>query len=109
MKHLRIAAVGALGVLLLAGCTGGSGSGDGSQANTNATHTIAWAEQLATLNPAATVARDVGPIDVNIFDTLVWLDKNNKVTPDLATKWTVSSDGLKYDFDLRSDVKFHDG
>jgi peptide/nickel transport system substrate-binding protein len=111
MNHLRTGAVGALAVLLLAGCTVGSGSSDStnSQATTNGTLTIAWAEQLATLNPATTGARDVGPITVNIFDTLVWLDKNNKVTPDLATKWTVSSDGLKYDFDLRSDVKFHDG
>jgi peptide/nickel transport system substrate-binding protein len=111
MNHLRASAVGALGVLLLAACTGGSGSGTGktSQANSNATLTIAWAEQLATLNPATTGARDVGPIATNIFDTLIWLDKKNKVTPDLATKWTVSADGLKYDFDLRSDVKFHDG
>ncbi|MDX6244023.1 MAG: peptide/nickel transport system substrate-binding protein [Frankiales bacterium] len=111
MNRLRTTAVGALGVALLAACGGGAGASSSStpQANTSATLTVAWAEQLATLNPATTGMRDVGPIDTNIFDTLVWLDKNDKATPDLATKWTVSPDGLKYDFDLRSGVKFHDG
>jgi peptide/nickel transport system substrate-binding protein len=70
---------------------------------------IGWAEPVDTLNPATTGARDVGPIDVNIFDTLVWLTPDFKVTPDLATKWSVSPDGKTYTFTLREDVKFHDG
>jgi peptide/nickel transport system substrate-binding protein len=70
---------------------------------------IGWAEPVDTLNPAATGARDVGPIDVNIFDTLVWLTPDLKVTPDLATKWTVSDDHETYTFTLRQGVTFHDG
>lgn len=31
------------------------------------------------------------------------------VEPDLATDWTASDDGLVWDFNLRQDVKFHDG
>ena len=84
--------------------TPGSGSID-KQAEV----TLGWAEPVDTLNPATTGARDVGPIDVNIFDTLVWLTPDFKVTPGLATKWTASPDGKTYTFELREDVKFHDG
>jgi peptide/nickel transport system substrate-binding protein len=31
------------------------------------------------------------------------------IHPDLATDWTASDDGLVYTFNLRNDVKFHDG
>jgi len=71
--------------------------------------TVGWGEPLDTLNPATTGNRDVGPVDVNIFDTLVWLTPDFKITPDLATKWEVSPDGKTYTFTLREDVTFHDG
>ncbi len=45
----------------------------------------------------------------NIFDTLVWLTPDFKLTPDLATTWEVSPDGKTYTFTLREDVTFHDG
>ena len=70
---------------------------------------IGWGEPLDTLNPATTGNRDVGPIDANIFDTLVWLTPDLKLTPDLATSWTVSPDGKTYSFTLRPGVTFHDG
>ena len=71
--------------------------------------TIGWAEPIDTLNPATTGARNVGPILSNVFDTLVWLTPQFKVTPLLATDWSVSEDGLSYTFNLRDDVTFHDG
>ena len=71
--------------------------------------TIGWAEPLDSLNPATTGARDVGPVVVNIFDTLVWLTQDFKITPHLATKWGVSNDLKTYTFTLREDVTFHDG
>lgn len=71
--------------------------------------TIGWAEPLDTLNPATTGSRNTGPIMSNIFDTLVWLTSDFKVTPGLATDWKVSKDGLTYTFNLRHDVTFQDG
>ena len=48
---------------------------------------VGWAGPFDTLNPATTGNRNVGPIDANIFDTLVWLTPDLQVTPALATKW----------------------
>ncbi|MCV9918230.1 ABC transporter substrate-binding protein [Pseudomonas sp. BT-42-2] len=43
-----------------------------------------------------------------LMNRLVEFDPGQgKVVPSLAESWTVSADGLIYDFKLRSDVKFH--
>ncbi|MDT0262642.1 ABC transporter substrate-binding protein [Jatrophihabitans lederbergiae] len=114
----KSASTTALALLLataVSACSGGSGSGSGAggaakgAVDKQAKVTLGWAEPVDTLNPATTGNRDVGPIDANIFDTLVWLTPDFKVTPDLATKWTVSPDAKTYTFTLREDVKFHDG
>ncbi|MCU1492880.1 MAG: Peptide/nickel transport system substrate-binding protein [Acidimicrobiaceae bacterium] len=80
-----------------------------ASASSGADLTLGWAEPPDTLNPATTGNRDVGPIDVNIFDTLVWDTPQLAPTPDLATKWTISPDGKTYTFTLRHGVKFQDG
>jgi peptide/nickel transport system substrate-binding protein len=107
----RISAAAALMAVALTAtaCASSSGGSSGGAANTDATLTIGWAEPPDTLNPATTGARDVGPIDVNVFDTLVWLTPSLKATPDLATKWSISPDGKTYTFTLRHGVKFQDG
>jgi peptide/nickel transport system substrate-binding protein len=45
------------------------------------------------------------------YSTLIRInpDKYPEVAPDLAQSWTVSPDGLTYEFKLTSGVKFHDG
>jgi peptide/nickel transport system substrate-binding protein len=101
-----------LAAVTVAACSsGGSSSGSSASGGSsgNSTLTIGWAEPPDTLNPATTGARDVGPIDENVFDTLVYLTPSLKVTPDLATKWSVSPDGKTYTFDLRHGVTFQDG
>ncbi|HHY94931.1 MAG TPA: ABC transporter substrate-binding protein [Firmicutes bacterium] len=45
----------------------------------------------------------------NLYDTLVFPTLDGQIEPHLATDWQVSSDGLKYTFNLRRGVKFHDG
>lgn len=45
-----------------------------------------------------------------VYDNLLWVDPETKqFVPGLATTWAASEDGLTYTFDLRSDVKYHDG
>lgn len=46
---------------------------------------------------------------VNLYDTLVFPDKDTNPTPHLATSWTSSKDGKTWTFNLRKGVKFHDG
>jgi peptide/nickel transport system substrate-binding protein len=45
----------------------------------------------------------------NIYERLIDLDEKNMPMPGLASKWSVSSDGLVYTFHLRQGVKFHNG
>src|SRR5580658_8306740 len=40
---------------------------------------------------------------------LLEYDYDIKPKPGLATEWTISPDGLRYEFKLRPNVKFHDG
>ncbi|TME31168.1 MAG: ABC transporter substrate-binding protein, partial [Chloroflexi bacterium] len=44
-----------------------------------------------------------------VYSGLIQFDENMNITPDLAESWTVSPDGLVYDFKLRQGVKFHNG
>jgi peptide/nickel transport system substrate-binding protein len=109
-KSVPLTALSLLLTAVLAACGGsGASSGAAGPADKTAKLTLGWAEPVDTLNPATTGNRDVGPIDSNIFDTLVWLTPDFKVTPDLATKWAVSPDNKTYTFTLRQGVKFHDG
>jgi peptide/nickel transport system substrate-binding protein len=41
--------------------------------------------------------------------SLVELDPDGKIVPYLAESWTISDDGLQWDFVLRKNVKFHNG
>jgi peptide/nickel transport system substrate-binding protein len=43
------------------------------------------------------------------YNFLTWYDENNRVVPELATKWQTSPDGKVWTFTIRSDVKWHDG
>jgi ABC-type transport system substrate-binding protein len=42
-----------------------------------------------------------------IFNTLIELDETMNIQPSIATKWTISPDGLKYTFVIRDDVYYH--
>lgn len=61
------------------------------------------------LNPV--IAPDIGSVLINkvIFSSLVRPDSLLSPSPDLATTWKTSEDGLTYTFTLRPGVKWHDG
>src|SRR5215470_2616331 len=52
---------------------------------------------------------DDGAYGATIYDTLLWVDKDNKLVPGIASSWEPSADGLSWTFHLRPDMKFHDG
>jgi peptide/nickel transport system substrate-binding protein len=62
------------------------------------------------LDPTATAAATAGELMYcNVLEGLTVLDGQGQLQPRLASGWRVSSDGLRYEFDLRTDVRFHDG
>ena len=65
---------------------------------------------MKKLNPHEVTALTDFRILGTIFDGLVKFNKLEftKLEPALATSWSVSSDGRRYRFELRHDVKFHD-
>ncbi|MGH2372279.1 MAG: ABC transporter substrate-binding protein, partial [bacterium] len=45
----------------------------------------------------------------HLYDRLVMFDMRSNIVPQLATEWSVSSNGLTWSFRLRRNHKFHDG
>lgn len=70
-----------------------------------------------TLDPAYDYETAGGGVLMNVYDTLIWYnkDKPNEFIPQLATEVPsaenggISADGLTVTFKIRSGVKFHDG
>jgi len=61
-------------------------------------------------NPVVAAGSESNQVNSVLFNQLVRLDKTTlKPSPDLAEKWDVSADGLTWTFNLRKDVKWHDG
>ena len=50
-----------------------------------------------------------GEVTGMVYSSLMKLDKNQNLVPDLARSWDVSDDQLVITFHLRDDVKWHDG
>lgn len=63
---------------------------------------------LRVLDPIITTAYMSRNHGYMVFDTLVALDENFQVQPQMAS-WEISDDGLTYRFILRDGLVFHDG
>lgn len=62
-----------------------------------------------TIDPALNSAVDGGNMLLFAFDTLLNVDKDNKIIPGAAESYKVSDDGLTWTFYLRKDLKWSDG
>jgi len=62
---------------------------------------------IATLDPAFAKSQNVIWACHQLFNGLVQLDDSLHIQPDIAKSWTISKDGLTYQFELRNDVYFH--
>lgn len=62
---------------------------------------------ITSLDPAfAKDQRNIWPVH-QIYNTLVKLNDSLQIEADLAKNWTISEDGLTYDFTLRPNAFFH--
>ncbi|MFO7855427.1 MAG: ABC transporter substrate-binding protein [Paracoccaceae bacterium] len=64
---------------------------------------------LRVLDPIITTAYMSRNHGYMVFDTLVALDENFEVQPQMADSWEVSEDGTVYRITLRDGLMFHDG
>jgi len=102
-----------LGVALLlafalAGCGGASGNGQASGPKSGGTLNVGLDSDVVTLDPLKSSALVDREVMLNMYDTLVTSDAQNKIQPDLATSWA-SPSPTQIVFTLRSGVQFQDG
>lgn len=87
-----------LAMLLLGGC--------GTEKTTENKIIIGEHADLGGYDPASTMSPFVRSL---VFNSLVEIDAEFKLVPALAESWQMSTDGKEWIFNLRKNVKFHDG
>jgi peptide/nickel transport system substrate-binding protein len=70
---------------------------------------VGFASDTKTLDPIFSIEFSERQVIYTIFNTLVRLDTDFSIRPELATSWEIENDGKRVVFHLRTDVKFHDG
>ncbi len=68
-----------------------------------------WSGEKQSMDPADMTSGDDAYHIFAVYNRLVDVDDNFTVTPELATEWSVSEDGLTWTFKLREGVTFHSG
>lgn len=74
--------------------------------------TVTWGEDdnaARTYDPRVTQSRHESQVIVQVFDTLIASDEDNRLHPGLAREWSAALDGRSITLRLRDDVTFHDG
>lgn len=66
-------------------------------------------DDAKTFNPALSVQLSERQVLHCVYNTLLAIDVDFSVKPELARSWTVENDGLRYVFQLADGVSFHDG
>ena len=61
------------------------------------------------IDPHVDASSELGIPLTSVYDTLVYQDLDGTFVPGLAERWDLAQDGKTYTFELRSDVRFHDG
>ena len=70
---------------------------------------IAFESDVPGMDPHTSLGVQVQVLIPSLFNTLVTIDENLEVVPDLASSWEVKDGGKTYIFHLHKGVKFHDG
>ncbi|MFC4557474.1 ABC transporter substrate-binding protein [Virgibacillus kekensis] len=102
-------------IFVLAACTEDAGTGNKSSDDTKdadgkKTLVFGRGNDSLQLDPSKVTDGESIYVTNQVYDPLVRYKKDStEVRPSLATEWNVSDDGLVWTFQLRDDVKFHDG
>ncbi len=69
---------------------------------------VVLASEPTTVDPL-TLSWNAGFVGAQLFNSLLTYDENLQLKPGLATRWSVNPAEGTYIFELRTDVKWHDG
>lgn len=94
-------------LIVLAACQ--APAPQGSASKVGGEWVIAVTEEPDTLDAHKSTTALSDTILRYVGDPLIAKDQSGKYVPGLAKSWTISPDGLTWTFQLREDVKFHDG
>lgn len=117
-RRQRVAALAvglAAGSLVLAGCSAGSGGGGqdddpSTGGGDDSSVSIGLAAEPVSLDFTSSDGAAIPQALLsNVYETLVTVDQDGEIVPELATSYEVSEDGLTYTFTLRDGVTFSDG
>ncbi|GAA3038490.1 ABC transporter substrate-binding protein [Microbacterium dextranolyticum] len=108
------AALVAVGALLLSACSAGTSpspsDSSAGPADPNASVAVRLVSEPGNLDIRQTAGAALDQILIdNVYQGLVSRTPQQEIVDTLATKHTVSGDGLTYTFTLRDGVTFHDG
>lgn len=98
-------------LLLSTACAGAtdSSSGGNTGGGSGSGQLRVLGSDPVSLDPAIMSDTSSSEYVMEVFGGLVTLNRQLKVSPDIAESWTVSPDGKNYTFKLRPGAKFHDG
>jgi peptide/nickel transport system substrate-binding protein len=104
-----MAAAGAFGGLTVIDVTPAAAQ-DSAQPVSGGEVILGYIDEPPTMDPRVSGSAKATNLMVNLFDTLIALDRETgELVPGLATSWEASEDVSAYSFHLRNDVTFHDG
>lgn len=103
-----------LGVWVLAALLGGCGGGSSTApsfgaADPDATLRFAFATGVTRFDPHRATSSYDNTWLFPVYDRLVHMDVDGQPVPGLAVDWQYGGQGAWLDFELRPDVRFHDG
>ena len=103
----RLAVTGAMAIALL--FLGTAVESASEQPKRGGTLTFATTKKMKLMNPLVSTSSTEKRLRDFMYESLLGMDRNGEIKPNLAESWEVSKDGLVYVFKLRKGVKFHDG
>lgn len=110
--HLTLKAQAAVLVLFILTLISTACSPMGSSESSGARGKIVYGLTLSPsgFDPHVHQSSEIGIVLRQVYDTLIYRDPvTGQFVPGLAREWTILSDGLVYEFNLKSGVTFHDG
>jgi len=107
-KMASVAAVGALALAATSCAESERGEGGGSGGGGTFTFGAAGAPEM--FDPLYATDGETFRVTRQMFQGLLGIEPGSaEVVPELATEWESNEDGTEWTFQLRDDVKFHDG